>query len=119
MEKTNSDGARRVALMLLMASGADIVAPKELRRRTVKQLHLEENDSFKACFNALNDAENRAEKAAIIKALAIAVLTPSQIIKTSDFLHDSIKNHLQFLTEHPELRQEALDPDEAMERLYE
>ena len=119
MEKTNSDGARRVALMLLMATGADIVAPKELRRRTVKQLHLEENDSFKTCFNALNDAGNRAEKAAIIKALAIAVLTPSQIVKTSAFLYDSVKEHVQFLTEHPEFRQEPLDPIEALVRLDE
>ena len=119
MEKTNSNGAGKVAMMLLMASGADIVAPKELRRKTVKQLHLEENDSFKACFNALNDAENRAEKAAIIKALAIAVLTPSQIVKTADFLHVSIKEHLNFLTEHPEFRQAPLDPIEALVRLDE
>ena len=117
MGQTISGGMSKIALMMLMASGADIVAPKEFKRQTIEALKLENNSNFTGVDEDLKQVENQEEKLTIIKGIILTHLTPSQMISLRDVIHTGVTVNLEYLKDHPEERGEALDPETVMKRL--
>lgn len=119
MDQTKKDGMSKFMIMMLMASGADIVAPKELKRQTIKALGLEDNDDFVDIDVDLKQVENQDEKLTIIKGIILTHLTPSQMMSLYDVIHNGIKTNLEYLKDHPEEKGKAPDFETVMERLCE
>ena len=119
MDQTKKDGMSKFMIMMLMASGADIVAPKELRRQTIEALKLEYNSNFIDVDEDLEQVENQEEKLTIIKGLILTHLTPSQMMSLYDVIHNGIKTNLEYLKDHPEEKGKAPDFETVMERLCE
>ena len=119
MGQTISGGTSKIALMMLMASGADIVAPKELKRQTIEALELENNSNFTGVDEDLKQVENQDEKLTIIKGIILTHLTPSQMISLHDVIHTGVQANLEYLKDHPEERGKAPDPETVMKRLFE
>ena len=117
MERNPQIGAmRKVVLMLLMSTGADIVAPKPVKESKLKALGLTENSHFDGVDEGLKQVEDRDEKLAIIKGAIINHLTPSQMITLHEFCHDVVTAILDCCHDNPEYRQE-LKADEALRRI--
>ena len=117
MEKNPQMSAmNKVALMLLMSMGADIVAPKPVKEPKLKALGLTENSHFDGVDEGLKQVEDRDEKLAIIKGAIINHLTPSQMITLHEFCHDMIHAIVDCCHENPEYKQE-LKVDEALRRI--
>jgi hypothetical protein len=119
MEQTMKEGMSKIALMMLMASGADIVAPKELKRQAIKALELENNSNFTGVDDDLKQVKNQDEKLTIIKGIILTHLTPSQMISLYDVISTGITANLEYLKDYPEKRGEALDLETIMKRLPE
>lgn len=119
MGQTMKEGMTKIALALLMASGADIVAPKELKRQAIEALELEDNSNFTGVEECLKQVKNQDEKLTIVKGIILTHLTPSQMISLHDVIHTGVTANLEYLKNHPEERGEALDPETVMRRLFE
>lgn len=119
MGQTMKEGMSKIALMMLMASGADIVAPKELKRQAIEALELENNSNFTGVDDDLKQVKNQDEKLTIIKGIILTHLTPSQMMSLYDVIHTGVTAHLEYLTDHPEERGEVPDPKTVMKRLFE
>ena len=119
MEQTMKEGMSRIALMMLMASGADIVAPKELKRQAIEALELENNSNFTGVDEDLKQVKNQDEKLTIIKGIILTHLTPSQMISLHDIIHIGVKANLKYLKDHPEEIGKVPDPETALKRLCE
>lgn len=119
MEQTMKKGMSKIMLMMLMAYGADIVAPKELKRQAIEALELEDNSNFTGVDECLKQVKNQDEKLTIIKGIILTHLTPSQMISLHDVVHIGVTAHLEYLKDHPEERGEAPDTETAMKRLFE
>lgn len=119
MGQTMKEGMSKIALMMLMASGADIVAPKELKRQAIEALELENNSNFTGVDEDLKQVKNQDEKLTIIKGIILTHLTPSQMISLHDVIHTGVTANLEYLKDHPEERGEAPDPETVMKRLFE
>lgn len=119
MGQTMKEGTSKIALMMLMASGADIVAPKELKRQAIEALELEDNSNFTGVEECLKQVKNQDEKLTIIKGIILTQLTPSQMISLHDVIHTGVTTNLEYLKDHPEERGEAPDPETVMKRLFE
>lgn len=119
MGQATNEGMRKIMLMMLMASGVDIVAPKELRRQAIETLELEDNSNFSNVDKDLEQVENQDEKSAIIKGIILTHLTPSQMINLREVIDIGVRAHLEYFKDHPEERGEAPDPETAMKRLFE
>lgn len=119
MEQTMNKGMGKIALMALMASGADIVAPKELKRQAIEALELENNSNFTSVDECLKQVKNQDEKLTIIKGIILTHLTPSQMISLHNIIHTGVKANLKYISDHPEERGEAPDPEIVMKRLFE
>ena len=118
MEKNSQMGAMgKVALMLLMSMGADIVAPEPVKEPKLKALGLAENSHFDGVDKDLKQVEDRDEKLAIIKGAIISHLTPSQMMTLYKFCHDMVHAIVDYCHENPEYRQE-LEADEALKRIF-
>jgi len=102
--------------MLLMSTGADIVAPKPVKEPKLKALGLIENSHFDGVDEDLKQVEDRDEKLAIIKGVIINHLTPSQMMTLHEFCHGMIHAIMDCCHENPEYRQK-LDADEALKRI--
>lgn len=105
-----------VALMLLMSTGADIVAPKPVKEPKLKALGLAENSHFDGVDEDLKQVEDRDEKLAIIKGAIISHLTPSQMMTLHEFCYDMIHAIMDCCHENPEYKQK-LEADEALRRI--
>lgn len=117
MEKNSQIGAMsKVALMLLMSMGADIVAPKPVKEPKLKALGLTENSHFDGVDEGLKQIEDRDEKLAIIKGVIINHLTPSQIMTLNEFCYDIVNAIVNCCHENPEYRQK-LEADEVLKRI--
>lgn len=117
MEKNPQTGVlSTVALMLLMSTGADIVAPKPVKEPKLKALGLIENSHFDGVDEDLNQVEDRDEKLAIIKGAIINHLTPSQMMSLHEFCHGMVHAIMDCCLENPEYRQK-LEADEALKRI--
>lgn len=119
MEQTMKKDMGKVALMMLMASGADIVAPKELKRQAIEALELENNSNFTSVDECLKQVKNQDEKLTIIKGIILTHLTPSQMISLHDVIHTGVIANLEYPKDYPEERGEAPDPETVMKRLFE
>lgn len=119
MEQTMNKGMGKIALMMLMASGADIVAPKELKRQAIEALELENNSNFTSVDECLKQVKNQDEKLTIIKGIILTHLTPSQMISLHNIIHTGVNANLDYISDHPEERGEAPDPETVMKRLFE
>ena len=93
--------------MMLMASGADIVAPKELKRQAIEALELENNSNFTGVDDDLKQVKNQDEKLTIIKGI-ILTHPLSQMMSLYDVIHTGITASLEYLKDYPEERGEAL-----------
>lgn len=113
------EGMSNLMLMMLMASGADIVAPKKLKRQAIEALELEDNSNFTGVDECLKQVKNQDEKLTIIKGIILTHLTPSQMISLHDVIYAGVSAHLEYLQDHPEEKGEALDPKTVMKRLFE
>lgn len=108
-KENNVEMVRYMANVLLKMSGADVVAPAELKDRIVKRFITEgpgkkvqmEFESFTEVLNTMSPKEQEA----IIAALAFTVLKPSTFRKINDMSVGIIKEHLDYIKEHPEYRQ--------------
>lgn len=69
MGQATNKGMRKITLMMLMASGVDIVAPKELKRQAIEALELEDNNNFTGVDKILKQVKNQDEKLTIIKGI--------------------------------------------------
>lgn len=114
-------GMGKIALMMLMlkASGADIVAPKELKRQAIEALELENNSNFTSVDECLKQVKNQDEKLTIIKGIILTHLTPSQMISLHNIIHAGVEANLKYISDHPEERGEAPDSETVMKRLFE
>lgn len=119
MGQTMKEGMSKIALMTLMASGADIVAPKELKRQAIEALELEDNSNFTGVDEDLKQVENQDEKLTIIKGIILTHLTPSQMMSLHEVIHIGVTANLEYLKDHPEERGEAPDLETALKRLFE
>lgn len=119
MKQEMEEGMRKFALMMLMASGADIVAPKELRRQAIEALELEDNNNFTGVDKILKQVKNQDEKLTIIKGIILTHLTPSQMLNLREVIEIGVRAHLKYLRAHPEEKGEPLDPETTMKRLFE
>ena len=116
MGKKN-DNLGKFAFIMLMASGADIIAPKELRRQAIEALGLEDSDEFTAVDKELQQVKNPEDQLNIIKALILTRLTPTQMISLHDTIHSGVTATVEYLSDHPEERGEAPSPKEAVKRI--
>lgn len=91
MGQEMKDSVSKIATMMLMASGADIVAPKDLKRQTIETLELNKNSNFIAVNDELEDVENQDEKLAIISGLILTHLTPSQMLHLHEVIHTGVR----------------------------
>ena len=119
MGQTMKEGMSKIALMMLMASGADIIAPKELKRQAIEALELENNSNFAGIDENLKQVKNQDEKLTIIKGIILTHLTPSQMISLHDVIHTGVEANLKYLADHPEERGEVPDPETIVKRLFE
>lgn len=119
MRQTMKEGMSKMVIMMLMASGADIVAPKELKRQAIEALELEDNSNFAGVEECLKQVKNQDEKLTIIKGIILTHLTPSQMISLHEVIHTGIAANLKYLEDHPEEKEEAPDPETVMKRLFE
>ena len=109
MEKKNNEMAIQMADFLLKISGADVVAPAELKDRIVKRFITEGpgkkvQKEFESITEVLSTMSPK-EQEAIITALAFTMLKPSAFEHISTLSVDMIKEHLDYMGEHPEYRQ--------------
>lgn len=115
MEKKNSsEGMSKFMLLLLMSTGADIVAPKPVKNHILKALGVKSNDGFELANSALSSVDT--DKADLIKGLIISNLTPSQMMGLHEFIKGCVTTILEYCKDHPEERKE-IDAEEAMKRL--
>lgn len=119
MRQTMKEGMSKMVLMMLMASGNDIVAPKELKCQAIKTLGLENNNNFDGVEECLKKVKNQDEKLTIIKGIILTHLTPSQMISLHEVIHTGIAANLEYLKDHPEEKGETPDPETVMKRLFE
>ena len=118
MEQTSNEGMSKLMLMMLMASGADIVAPKELRSQAIEALKLENNSKFASIDESLKGVKNQDEKFAIIQGIILTHLTVSQMMSMHDVIHAGVAANLEYLKDHPEERGEAPDPEDVIKKLF-
>lgn len=113
-----NNGMGKFVLMMLMASGADIVAPDELKEQATDFLGLKDNTRFKNLSDSLKNV-NQEEKATFIKGLILTCLTPTQMMSLHQTIKTGISAQLEYIHDHPEEKGESLDPEIVMKRLSE
>lgn len=119
MGQTMKESMSKVALMMLMTSGADIVAPKKLKRQAIEALELENNSNFIGVDEDLKQVKNQDEKLTIIKGIILTHLTPSQMISLHEVVHTGVAAILEYLKDHPEERGKTPDTETIVKRLFE
>jgi hypothetical protein len=108
-----------LAKMMLVTSGANIVAPKEVKEECLKRNGLSGDDGYEyeAVAKILNNvsAEKRVK---ILQAAIATTITPSQMLAVRDEIHEGLKTILEYVREHPECKKEV-DGESAISRLLE
>ena len=113
-KENSSEGMSKFMLLLLMFTGADIVAPKPVKNHILKALEVRSNDGFELANSASSSVDT--DKADIIKGLIINNLKPSQMMGLHKFIQGCVTAILEYCQDHPEVR-EDVGPEEAMKRL--
>ena len=103
-------------LMLLLASGADVVAPTQVKNQQLHQLGLTGDEKFNIVDNILSRLDE-PKKVAIIKGLITSHIRPSKSGELLDWVSDNTIKTLEYVKEHPDCREEV-DVEEALRRLH-
>lgn len=111
-------GMKQFMLMLLLASGIDIVAPEPIKEAKLKELGLEEGDEAFSKLNEILEEVSEDKRLALIKGAMVSNLTPTQLLTIHDFLHGVITGILDFCKENPEYKKEPSDPEEALSKIF-
>ena len=103
--------------VLLMSSGADIVAPKEVKDSKLEVLGLtgEEGFEYEAVAKILNNIVPY-KRVNVLKAAIATTLTPSEMMEVVDDARESIKRILEYMKDHPESREE-INPASALKKM--
>ena len=104
--------------MLLMSSGADIIAPQEVQEKKLQALGLvgDEGLEYQAVAKILNNI-SPVKRVKVLKAALATTLTPSQLMEVGNDSKDSIRDILEYTKDHPEAR-ESINPAEALKRMF-
>lgn len=117
MEKAKNEGMDMFLRMMLVTSGADIIAPQELQDNKLKALGLTDDEGleYQAIAKILNNMA-LDKRVKVLKAAVANTLPPSQMMKVGHGTRDDVKSMLEYLKEHPEAR-EKVDAEDAMKRM--
>lgn len=104
--------------MLLMTSGADIIAPQEVQEKKLQALGLvgDEGLEYQAVAKILNNISS-VKRVKVLKAALATTLTTSEIMEVGNDSKESIKDILEYTKDHPEAR-ESINPAEALKRMF-
>lgn len=104
--------------MLLMTSGADIIAPQEVQEKKLQALGLvgDEGLEYRAVAKILNNI-SPVKRVKVLKAALATTLKPSEIMEVGNDSRESIKDILEYTKDHPEAR-ESINPAEALKRMF-
>lgn len=104
--------------MLLMSSGADIIAPQEVQEKKLQALGLvgDEGLEYQAVAKILNNI-SPVKRVKVLKAALATTLKPSEIMEVGNDSRESIKDILEYTKDHPEAR-ESINPAEALKRMF-
>lgn len=118
MEKVKNEGMDMFLRMMLIAVGADTVAPQELQDNKLKALGLTDDEGleYQAIAEILNNMA-LGKRVKVLKAVVANTLPPTQIMEVGTGTREDVKSILDYLEEHPEAR-EKVDAEEAAKRLF-
>lgn len=118
MEESKNKGTSMLLHMLLMSSGADVIAPQEVQEKKLQALGLvgDEGLEYQAVVKILNNI-TPVKRVKVLKAALATTLTPSQLMEVGNDSHESIKDILEYTKDHPEAR-ESINPAEALKRMF-
>lgn len=104
--------------MMLISSGADIIAPQEVQEKRLQALGLVGDNGleYQAVTKILNNIAP-IKRVKVLKAALTTTLTPSQMVEVENDLKENIKGILEYAREHPEIR-EDVDPARALKRMF-
>jgi hypothetical protein len=117
MKKGKVEGMNMFLRVLLMSSGADIVAPKEVKDSKLEVLGLtgEEGFEYEAVAKILNNIVPY-KRVNVLKAAIATTLTPSEMMEVIDDTRESVKSILEYTKDHPESREE-INPSSALKKM--
>lgn len=117
-ENKKNKGMDMFLRMLLMTSGADIIAPQEVQEKKLQALGLvgDEGLEYQAVAKILNNI-SPVKRVKVLKAALATTLTPSEIMEVGNDSKESIKDILEYTKDHPEAR-EGINPAEALKRMF-
>lgn len=118
MEKVKSEDMDMFLRIMLIASGADTIAPQELQDNKLKALGLTDDEGleYQAVAKILNNMA-LGKRVKVLKAVVANTLPPTQIMEVGTSTREDVKSILDYLEEHPEAR-EKVDAEEAAKRLF-
>ena len=121
MEENKNKGMDMFVRMLLMTSGADIIAPQEVQEKKLQALGLVGDGGdggleYQAVAKILNNI-SPVKRVKVLKAALATTLTPSEIMEVGNDSKESIKDILEYTKDHPEAR-EGINPAGALKRLF-
>lgn len=118
MEESKNKGMDMFLRMLLMTSGADIIAPQEVQEKKLQALGLvgDEGLEYQAVAKILNNI-SPVKRVKVLKAALATTLTTSEIMEVGNDSKESIKDILEYTKDHPEAR-EGISPAEVLKRMY-
>lgn len=117
MEKGKNEGMDMFLRIMLVTSGADIIAPQELQDNKLKALGLTDDEGleYQAIAKILNNMA-LDKRVKVLKAAVANTLPPSQMMEVGHGTSGDVKSVLEYLEKHPEAR-EKVDTEDAMKRV--
>lgn len=105
------------AKMMLVTSGADIVAPKEVKEEYLKRNGLSGDDGYEyeAVAKILNNVSTE-KRVKILQAAVVTTVTPTQMLAARDAIQEGLKLILEYVRKHPECKEEV-DAEYAISKL--
>lgn len=118
MEESKNKSMDMFLRMLLMTSGADIIAPQEVQEKKLQALGLvgDEGLEYQAIAKILNNI-SPIKRVKVLKAALATTLTPSEIMEVGNDSKENIKDILEYTKDHPEVR-ESIDPTEVLKKAF-
>lgn len=117
MENDKNKGRDMLLRVLLITSGADIIAPQELQDNKLKALGLTDDEGleYQAIAKILNNMA-LDKRVKVLRAAVANTLTPTQMMEVGYDTRNGIQNVLEYLEKHPEARKKV-DAEETMKRV--
>ena len=118
MEESKNKSMDMLLRMLLMTSGADIIAPQEVQEKKLQALGLvgDEGLEYQAIAKILNNI-SPIKRVKVLKAALATTLTPSEIMEVGNDSKENIKDILEYTKDHPEARG-SINPAETLKRMF-